>query len=110
MLNSINLLKSEDDRYRAKRLRKFCEELHNKAIWIESFEKEAILGLFKFYNFGYNTKYTSPSLGEIFLIDVNSFDHMFLFHEVQSIEIISDSVTLTFFKEREIGHLTQEER
>lgn len=105
MLNSINLLKLDDDRYRAKRLRKFCEELHNKVIWIETFEKEAILGLFKFYNFGYNTKYTSPSLGEIFLIDVNSFDHMFLFHEIQTIETISDLTTLAFFEERNIGSM-----
>lgn len=98
-------MESEDDRYRAKRLRKFCEELHNKVIWIESFEKEAVLGLFNFYNFGYNTNYITPSLGEIFLIDVNSFDHMFLFHEIQSIEIILDPVTLAFFEERNIGSM-----
>jgi hypothetical protein len=110
MLNSIHLHQSEDDRYRAKRIRNFCDGLNNKVVWIESFDKEAVLGLFKFYNFGYNTRYTTPSFGEIFLIDVNSFDRMFLFHEIQSIEIILDPVTLAFFKEREIGHLTQEER
>lgn len=105
MLNSIHLIESEDDRYRVKRLRKFCEELHNKVVRIEGFEKEAVLGLFKFYNFGFNTNYTTPSFGEIFLIDVNSFVHMFLFHKIQTIETISDLTTLAFFEERNIGSM-----
>lgn len=110
MLNSIQLLESEDDRYRAQRIRKFCGILNGRIAWIESFKGDAVLGLFKFFNFGYNTNYTTSSFGEIFLKDVNAFDHLFLFHEIRSIEIISNPITLAFFEEREIGHFIQEEK
>lgn len=82
------------------RVQNFVRKLESEIIKVTCFDREVITGILKFHQEGYNENYIVPSVGEIFLIDMNKFDHFFFFHEIQSIEILSDPLLGALFYER----------